>query len=138
MEQKLLTDPLVKPEDIVLEDVLGKSYPLFTEFVNKINELNLVLEWTYYNDAKSWLGKVLNKKKNLCWVSVWNTGFKLTFYFPESAIDEVYQLDIDNEIKNNAREIKPVGKSHPVIILVKNKKYIKNGLKILEYKKSLK
>ena len=134
----MLTDPMEKPEDIVLEDVLGKSYPLFTEFVHKINELNLVLEWTYYNDAKSWLGKVLNKKKNLCWVSVWNTGFKLTFYFPESAIDGVYQLDIDNEIKNNAREIKPVGKSNPVIILIKNKKFIKNGLKILEYKKSLK
>ena len=138
MERQILTDPMVTPEDAVLEDALGKNYSLFTEFARNINELNLVLEWNYYNDTKSWLGKVLHKKKNLCWISVWNTGFKMTFYFPERAIDGVFQLDIDNEIKNNARETKPVGKSHPVIMLIKNKKLIKNGLKILEYKKSLK
>jgi hypothetical protein len=134
MEYQILTDQTVKPEDNVFEGALGKYYPLFTEFVQKINESNLALEWNYYKDTNSWLGKVLHKKKNLGWLSVWNTGFKLTFYFPERAIDGVYQLDIDEKIKNNARENKPVGKSHPVIMFIKNKKSIKNGLKLLEYK----
>ena len=129
---------MVKPEGVALEDALGKNYAIFTEFLEKINGIGLVLEWHYYNDAKTWLGKVLHKKKNLCWLSVWNTGFKLTFYFPERVIDGVYQLDIDTEIKKIAREMKPVGKSHPILLLVKNKKIIRDVLIILEYKKSLK
>ena len=138
MEQQILTDPMVMPEDIVLRNALGKNYQLFTEFVQKINELTFALEWNYYNDGKSWLGKVLHKKKNLCWLSVWDTGFKLTFYFPERAIGGVYQLDIDDGVKKAAREMKPVGKSHPVVMLVKNKRLIKDGIKIMEYKQNLK
>ena len=138
MENQILTDPMVKPENKVLETALGRNYKLYTEFVNKINELNLFLEWNYYNDGKSWLCKVLNKKKNIAWLSVWNTGFKLTFYFTEKTIDGIYGLDIDDEIKNNAQNMKPVGKLYPVIILLKNKNLINNGLKLLEYKMSLK
>ena len=138
MENQILTDPMVKLENKVLETALGKNYKLYTEFVNKINELNLILEWNYYNDGKSWLCKVLNKKKNIAWLSVWNTGFKLTFYFTEKTIDGIYGLDIDDEIKNNAQNMKPVGKLRPVIILLKNKKLVNNGIKLLEYKISLK
>jgi hypothetical protein len=50
----------------------------------------------------------------------------------------MYQLDIDNEIKDNAKNMKPVGKFHPVIILIKNKKLITNGIKLLKYKMSIK
>ena len=138
MEAQSLTDPVVKPDDTVLKAALGKHYPLFAEFVRKINEAGLALEWNYYNDGKTWLGKVLHKKKNLCWLSVWNTGFKLTFYFPAGSIDGVFQLDIDDEIKNNALEMKPVGKSRPVMMFVKNKKSIKSGQILLDYKKNLK
>jgi hypothetical protein len=138
MENQILTDPMVKPENNVLEAALGKNYKLYTEFANKINQLNLILEWNYYNDGKSWLCKILCKKKNVCWLSVWNTGFKLTFYFTEKTIEGIYELDIDNEIKDAAKNMKPVGKFHPVIILIKNKKLINIGIKLLEYKMSIK
>jgi hypothetical protein len=138
MERQILTDPDVKPENDILETALGKNYVLYTEFVKRIGELNLVLEWNYYNDGKSWLCKTLNKKKNICWLSVWNTGFKLTFYFTEKTISGMYDLDIHTEIKNNAKEVKHIGKFYPVIILMKNKKTINDGLKILEYKMSIK
>jgi hypothetical protein len=138
VEHQILTDPMAKPEGIVLEDALGKNHKLYMDFLNKINALNLSPEWNYYNDGKSWLCKLLNKKKNMCWLSVWNTGFKLTFYFAEKAIGGIYELDIDNEIKSSAKEMKPVGKSHPVILLNKKKKIMNDGLKILEYKISQK
>ena len=138
METQLLKDPMVQPENHVLEDALGKNFKIFSEFEKKITELNLVLEWNYYNDGKYWLCKILNKKKNLCWLSVWNTGFKLTFYFPEKVIDSVYELDIDDEIINAAKEMKSVGKSHPVMFLIKNKKMLTDGLKLLEFKMKLK
>jgi hypothetical protein len=137
-EKQILTDPMVKPEDNVLESVLGKKYKNYNEFVNKLNTLGLIIEWNYYNDGKTWLGKILLKKKNICWLSIWNTGFKLTFYFSEKTIEGVYELDIDNEIKKIASEMKPVGKLRPIMLLVENKKKVIDCIEIIEYKMSLK
>ena len=138
MENQVLTDPLISPDDEVLKKTLGKNYKIFRDFTKRVNEQNLVLDWNYYNDGKSWLCKVLNKKKNLCWLSVWNTGFKLTFYFTEETIKGVYELDINDEIKKAAKEMKPVGKFRPVIILIKDTEVLNDGIKILEYKMKLK
>ena len=138
METKTLIDPLIKPDSNVLEAALGKNYKLHEEFIAKIKEKNLVPEWHYYNDGKSWLCKILNKKKNLCWLSVWNTGFKLTFYFTEKTIGGALNLDIDNKIKENVAGIKPAGKLIPILILISSKKALAGGMKLLEYKMSLK
>ena len=129
---------MAEPKDTVLEEALGKNYKLFESFKQKTAEQNLALEWNYYRDTKSWLCKVLHKKKNICWLSVWNTGFQLIFYFPEKVIDGVYELDIDEEIIQAAKEMKPAGKSHPVRISIKNNRIIKDALKLLDYKKNLK
>jgi len=138
MENKILTDPNEKPEKKVLEKALGKHYKNFTEFEEKINKLDFTLEWNYYNDEKSWLCKVLLKKKNYCWLSIWNTGFKLTFYFTGETIKGVHELNIDDKIMEIASAIKPIGKFLPVIFLVSNKKRINDGIKILLYKQGLK
>ncbi|MDR0515786.1 MAG: DUF3788 family protein [Fibromonadaceae bacterium] len=127
-EKQILTNPIEKPENNILKKALGKNYNLYMEFVNKINVQNLILEWNYYNDGKSWLGKVLNKKKNLCWLSIWNTGFKLTFFFTEKTIKGIQGFKIS----------KPTGKLLPIIILIESKKKMNDALKILEYKMSLK
>ena len=137
-EKQLLLDPMVCPNDKILETVLGKNYKRYRAFEKTINEQNTFLEWHYYNDAKSWLCKVLNKKKNLCWLSIWDSGFKLSFYFPERVMDGFYELDIDDEIKMAAKERKPVGKSHPVLVPVKNKKMMDDALKLLEFKLKIK
>ena len=138
METLLLTDPMVTPDEIVLEKILGKKYKLFQDFVGKINGQKLVLEWNYYNDQKAWLCKVLNKKKNICWLSIWDTGFKLTFYFTKETIEGVYKLEIEDEIKKTAKEMKPLGKLCPIVILVKNKQIMGDGIKIIQYKMQLK
>ena len=138
MENQILTDPLVKPENNVLETALGKNYKRLKEFIEKINEKNIILEWNYYNDGKSWLGKLLYKKKNLAWLSIWNTGFKLTFYFTEKTIAGIHKLEIDNEIKNMIKNNKPVGKLIPILFLISSKNKMNDGLNILEYKMNLK
>ena len=75
MEKLLLLDPMVNPDNDVLKATLRKGYNIYQEFAEKINDKKLVLEWNYYNDQKSWICKVLQKKKNMCWISIWNTGF---------------------------------------------------------------
>ena len=138
MEKQLLREPMEKPEGDVLKTALGKNCARYMEFVREIESRNLIIEWNYYNDGKSLLGKILNKKKNLCWLSVWDAGFKLTFYFTGKTFDGLRELDIDGKIIDAAANGKMVGKLIPVIILASNKSKMNDGLKILEYKKSLK
>ena len=134
MEKIILTDPMEEPNNISLEAALGKKYKIYQEFVNKINEIQLVLEWNYYKDGKYWLCKILHKKKNLAWLSVWDTGFKLTFYFSEKTIEGVFELGIDNQIKKAAKEMNPVGKLRPLIILIGNNKIMNDAMQIIKYK----
>ena len=138
MENKLLSDPMLRPDDRVLENILGKNYQLFKEFAEKSSAKNLVLEWNYYRDGKSWLCKVLNKKKNLCWLSVWDTGFKLTFYFTQKTIVGVNNLEINDDIKKMAQETKFTGKLLPIMLSIKNKKTMNDAFKLLDYKATLK
>jgi len=137
-ETQLLLDPMTEPDEKVLEAALGRNYARYRAFEKKINEQNTFLEWHYYRDTKSWLCKVLNKKKNLCWLTVWDSGFKLTFYLPERLMDGFYKLDIDDEIKKAAKDKTSVGKSHPILIAVKNNAIINDVLKIMDFKLKIK
>lgn len=133
-EYLILPDPIIEPNNNILEKALGKKYKIFENFVSKINEKGLILEWNYYKDQKGWLCKVLNKKRNICWLSIWNIGFKLTFYFTEKTIDGIFELEINEKIKQTAIEMKPVGKLRPLIILIDNNKILKDSIRVLEYK----
>ena len=117
---------------------MGRKYNLYKTFSEKIKEQNLTIEWNYYKDGKSWLGKILYKKKNICWLSVWNTGFKLTFYFTNKTIDGISELSISDDIKREAKETKPIGKLIPVVMLIGSKSLMDDGLKILDYKRQVK
>jgi len=137
-EYLILVDPMVKPNNDILEKSLGKKYKVYGDFILRINVIGLVLEWNYYKDQKCWLCKVLQKKKNICWLSIWSVGFKLTFYFTEKTIAGVYELEINDKIKQSANEMKPVGKLRPLVILIENNKVLKDAIKILDYKMNIK
>ena len=64
-ETILLRDKEREPTDEVLENALGKE--LFTIYQDLIqtftDEYGLELQWRFYKDGKSWLCKVVYKKK---------------------------------------------------------------------------
>jgi hypothetical protein len=138
MEELLLTDPNICPENDVLENVLGKQYKHYQNFVEKLNVYKLIIEWNYYKDGKSWLCKIINKKKTVCWLSIKNTGINLSFYFTEKNINGVKELEIDEKIKEIANKTKNVGKLLPIIVVLDNNAKINDAVKIVEYKMKLK
>ena len=138
MENQLLTDPELFPDNAVLQAVLEKKFVFYEEFIKLLDEKNIVPEWHYYNDGKSWLGKTMYKKKNLAWVSVWNTGFKITFFFTIKTLPGFYALEINDEIKQEVKKQKKVGKLIPVLLLISSKKVLKDAIRIFEYKMGLK
>jgi hypothetical protein len=139
MEIQILKDPMVYPTDVVLETSLGKNYKIYQKFVKKINEINLKLEWHYFiNFGKIWICKMLNKNKNMGFLSIWNTGFKLEIYFTNKTLYGIYELEISKKIKKIAKEMKPMGKLRPITFLVENSRIMNDAIKIFEYKMKLK
>ncbi len=138
METMVLKDKNVFPDEGVLKAALRESYPAFEELSGALSELELKPEWNYYNDGKAWLCKILFKKKNLGWLSVWDGSFHTTFYFTEKHLASIADLDIAESIKEDFCRAKPVGKLIPMIIDVRRKEQLRDVLTLVRFKKGLK
>lgn len=140
METPLLRDPGTPPSDEILKGVLKGSYSAYEETIKTItgSEYGLIPQWNYYKDGKAWLCKVCYKKKTVFWLSVWHGYFKTAFYFVERYCPGIDKLVIDESIKEDFKTKKPFGNIFPLVIKISKKDQIKDLLKVIEYKKSLK
>lgn len=139
--QMLLRDPDVFPSDDVLQNVLGTTvYSVLASFLKTITneEYGLTIEWRFYNDGKVWLGKVLNKKKTILWLSVWDDFFKISFYFTEKHFEGIAALNIAETIKDEFARAKRSGRLIPMIFDVNSQEQEDDLLKVVRFKKSLK
>jgi hypothetical protein len=138
--QILLRDPKVFPGPEVLKDSLKEAYPVYEELLASITgpEYGLVPEWRFYNDGKAWLCKVAYKKKTIFWLSVWDEFFKVSFYFTMSTAKGVTDLAIRKSIRDKLISAKPIGKLIPLVVDIRKKAQLKDLLKLIDYKKSLK
>ena len=139
MERPLLNDQGVYPSEEVLQEILGAVYPVYAEFVRTVTgpEYELIPQWNYYKDGKSWLCKATFRKKTIFWLSVWEGSFKVSFYFTEKNKPDVLQLDINDDIKVNFRERNPSAKLIPITMEIKARERFKDLFIIVSYKKSL-
>ncbi len=136
---QLLRDPEREPSDEVLKSTLGDDfYALYRKIQHIFKEEGLSTEWRYYKDGKAWLCKVAGKKKTILWLSAWDAGFKVSFYFTEKTKEGVSGLAIADEIKGSFARAVPVGKLIPLTIDLKNVFQLEDLRKIAVYKKELK
>ena len=140
METILLKDRQVFPDDNILRNTLGDSFPAYEEMMKTITgqEYGLIPQWNYYNDGKAWLCKAVFKKKTVFWLSVWDRYFKTAFYFTTRNCSGIEELDIDPDIKQTFKAAKPTGKLIPLVLKMGSNKHLPDLIKIIEYKKSLK
>ncbi len=139
-EKILLRDKEIEPTNEVLENVLGKElFNIYQELIKIFsNEFSLELQWQFYKDGNAWLCKVVDKKKTILWLSVWENYIKTGFYFTEKTGIGVLELDIDNKLKEVFEVAKPIGKLIPLIIDINQQKQIKDLKEVVKYKKGLK
>ncbi len=140
MEQLLLKDPLVYPDEDTLAQSLGKIYPVYSALIKAITsaDFNLVVEWNYYKDGKAWLCKVSYKKKTVFWLSVWDQFFKAGFYFTEKTKGEIEKMDVSDQIKKDFNQSKAIGKLIPLTLNIESEEHLPDLLKIVACKKQLK
>lgn len=140
MEEISLRDPEQDPTTEILKNVLGRSYQAYDELMQVITGQGYNLEpvWNFYKDGKAWLCKVVNKKKTVCWISVWDSYFKVAFYFTEKSAPGIYALNIEERIKTDFKQNKPVGKLLPLMFEIKNEEQIADLIRVIDYKNKIK
>lgn len=140
MEIQLLREEEILPEKEVIAKALQNAHEVFEEFTDVITnpDFQLTPEWNYYKDGKAWLCKITFKKKTVCWLSVWNGFFKTSFFFTDKNSSGVIDLEINNTIKEDFKNAKPIGRLIPLVLSISKQEEIEDALKIIEYKKSLK
>ena len=124
MQGPLLRDEAVYPSDDVLAQHLAKAKPAWDAFTARLAEdfSDASLEWRFYKDGKSWLCKLVRKKKTVCWVSIWNRAFRMTFYFTAKSDQEIDRLPIAQELKTAYRATSSSSKLKPITIEVRSKR----------------
>jgi hypothetical protein len=140
MDTPVLYDKNIFPDDIVLKKYLGSTKKIYDSFITFLSEKNkeCIIEWNYYNDGKSWLCKVVKKKKTICWISIWNKYFKVGFYFGLKYDEEIRKLNINEMLKKKYFETKTIGKIRPLGIKVTESGQLHDIKKIIEFKEKLK
>lgn len=137
----LLRDSEIIPTEEVLENALGKKvfavYEELTKIITGV-EFELAPEWNYYKDGKAWLCKVVYKKKTVFWLSAWENQIKTSFYFTEKTRTGIFDLAIDQKIKQDFDDSKAVGKLCPLILCIETREQLEDLKEIIRYKKGLK
>lgn len=97
MDSIVLKDKDLAPTADVLRAALKESFPAYEKVETDLKESNVIIEWRYYNDGKMWLGKLLNKKKNLGWLYVHDGYFSVSCFFMEKHREAVSKANLPEQ-----------------------------------------
>lgn len=140
MEPAVLTDPNVYPDDDVIYSHLGKTRTLWDNLFNHIqsNYSTVNKEWRYYNDGKSWLLKVTQKASTVCWISIFQDGFRMTCYLPLRAESSIHSSDLPADLKEQFSSGPSYGKIRGITIVFKDESDVQAAEKLFKFKMGFK
>ncbi|MGA3287785.1 MAG: DUF3788 family protein [Bacteroidota bacterium] len=140
MDQPVLSDKTQFPTEEIIFSHLGKIKEIWVSLFEYLHENHpdIISEWRYYNDGKSWLMKNTRKKKTVFWLSVQKRFFRTTFYFTDKAAKAIAGSTIPAEMKKQFKEGKHYGKIRGLTVLFKYKKDIETAKALLAIKLSVK
>lgn len=140
MNQFVLTDEKQVPTEKIIYSHIGKSKTIWKLLFDHIhsNYPDLTEEWRYYKDGKSWLMKVVKKKKTIFWLSINEDGFVITFYFTDKAEDLIFKSLISDELKAQFRNGKRYNKIRGLTVKMDSKQNFEYAKELMAMKFSLK
>jgi hypothetical protein len=140
MEPIVLTDQSVKPTNEIVFSIIGDKSALWQKTMSYLydNYSEISEEWKYYNDGKSWLFRVLKKKKTLFWIRVLKDTFRVGFWFGDKAETFIEQSDLSESIKNDFRNAKRFKIGRGISIIMSDYNDVENVIKLIEIKLKVK
>jgi hypothetical protein len=119
IKEQLLRNPDIQPSSDVIAKALGEANDAYIKLASELPGHDIHLEWRYYNDGKAWLGKGLHKwtgarggqnEATVFWLSIWDSFFKSTIYFPEKARTDILSLELDDKTRQMVSDSQKMGK----------------------------
>lgn len=115
-----------------------KDLLLYQQLLESIHEYSFQEDWNYYNDGHNWLSKILFKKKNLGWISIWETGVKMTVYFGERVWPQLVANELFSKLEVNEASIQKSGKLNAVLIPIQDEESLQVAVALINLKKTIK
>lgn len=137
METIVLTDKSTEPNDEIIFSYIGEKKLLWNQVISHLTTKEMVGEWRYYNDGKSWLFRGLKKEKVIFWVGVIQGNFRVSFYLSGKAEPLVESSNLPQEIKTGFEETKGQ-KFRAITILMDNETDVENVKKLIDIKLKVK
>jgi hypothetical protein len=137
MEAVILSDKNVFPADELIFSLIGDKKALWQELMKYVSENyeGSAGEWNYYNDGKSWLFKMVMKKKTLFWIGLTEKTFRVTFWFSDKAENMINTSNLQEEIKSGFATSKKYGAVRGVSIIMNEKSDLENVITLTAIKK---
>lgn len=129
-----LTDEGVYPDEEILEKVMAGSYEAYRALLQIFSDNQLVPEWRYYRDGKSWLCKVQRKKKTIAWLSVWPGYFKAAIYLAERFLPEIVSLPLSAQARESIVAEKNIGKLKPCVFEIRDMSALGDFETVMQFK----
>ena len=136
MEPLAFTDKLVEPTDDLIFAVIGSGKIIWEKLMDGIRHRipGASGEWRYYNDGKSWLFKMVLKKKTLFWIGVHENSFRVTFYFGEKAEPVIENSGISPDLIQQYKTGQRFGKIRAISMEMLTSADLDNALNLAEIK----
>ena len=116
----------------------AENLSLYQQLLVELHENSYMEDWNYYKDGNNWLSKILFKKKNLGWISIWETGVKVTVFFSERVWQQLVANELFAKLEDNEASIQKNGKLNTVLIPIQDQASLQTAVELVNFKKKLK
>lgn len=124
------------PDDLVLKEALGETYPLWIEIRNTVmaRPSAVLEEWNYPGTKYGWSFRIKDKKRVLVYMLPRQGYFLVSLVFGEKATKSALQSSIVVELKNSIESARVYAEGRGFRIEVKDPTLIKDIIKLIDIK----
>lgn len=135
----ILKDPSEFPTiENLAKHLSPEDLKLYQQLLEEIHKQSYQEDWNYYKDGNNWLSKILFKKKNLGWISVWETGIKVSVFFADRVWPQLVANELFSKLEACSAEIDKTGKLNAVLVPIKDEASLQTAVELVQLKKTIK
>ena len=136
MEPKVLSEESVEPNEELIFSIIGEKELLWKQMMSYLydNHTDISGIWKYYKDGKSWLLRIMKKKKTICWIRILDDTFRVAFWFAEKLEPIILDSDLPDKLKLEYKNAKSFNKSRCIYIDMKDSEDLPNVKELIDIK----
>lgn len=136
--KSIFPDKQQQPTEKLLENALGKAYPLWKQIVDFTHASCAAAkdEWKLSSEKLGWSFRINDVKKVIVYLMPFENAFQLSMVFGERAVNNILASDIDESLKKELQQAKAYAEGRGIRIRVNNSSLLKDIFKLIGFKLS--